>query len=81
MQSLAGGVFNEIAQFGNTVGLAMAAAIAMAVSEKSGIENEQARLMVGFRAAFWAMFSATVSIIGITFFGLRKGGLVGSKDH
>ncbi|KAI0195520.1 major facilitator superfamily domain-containing protein [Astrocystis sublimbata] len=52
LQSLAGGVFNEIAQFGNAVGLAVAAAIAMAVSEQSGIDNHEVRLMEGFRAAF-----------------------------
>ncbi|KAI0543377.1 major facilitator superfamily domain-containing protein [Xylaria curta] len=80
VQSLAGGVFNEIAQIGNSVGLAVAAAIAMAVSEQSGIADHEARLMKGFRAAFWTVFSATALIVGVTWFGLRKGGLVGKKD-
>lgn len=52
VQSVAGGVFNEIAQFGNSVGLAVAATIAMTVSEQSGIEDYEARLMEGLRAAF-----------------------------
>ncbi|KAI3323803.1 major facilitator superfamily domain-containing protein [Xylariaceae sp. AK1471] len=80
VQSLAGGVFNEIAQFGNSVGLAVAAAVAMAVSEKSGIVNHEARLMQGFRAAYWAIFSAAALIVGVTWFGLRKGAVEGYKE-
>ncbi|RXG41098.1 hypothetical protein VDGE_01883 [Verticillium dahliae] len=80
LQSLAGGVFNEVAQFGNSVGLAATAAIAASVSEHSGIENREERLMAGYRAAFWTMFAGTVAVVIIVKLGLRKGGTVGKKD-
>ncbi|KAM0566311.1 hypothetical protein ACHAP9_007489 [Verticillium nonalfalfae] len=80
LQSLAGGVFNEVAQFGNSVGLAATAAIAASVSEHSGIENREERLMTGYRAAFWTMFAGTVAVVIIVILGLRKGGTVGKKD-
>ncbi|KAF2678693.1 MFS general substrate transporter [Lentithecium fluviatile CBS 122367] len=79
LQSLAGGVFSEIGQFGNSVGLAIIAVIARSVSEQSGAPTHEAWLMVGFRAAFWTIFAGCMAIIPLSFFGLRKGGLIGKK--
>ena len=80
LQSLAGGVFSEICQFGNSVGLAIIAVIARSVSQQSSATTHEAWLMVGFRAAFWTIFAGCVLIIPLSFFGLRQGGLVGEKS-
>ncbi|KAK2594977.1 hypothetical protein QQS21_007284 [Conoideocrella luteorostrata] len=79
-QSLAGGVFSEVAQFGNSVGLAVTAAIAASVTEHSGIQNSRDALMEGFRAAFWTIFASAAIVVVACFVGLRKGGYVGKKD-
>lgn len=81
MQSLAGGVFSEVAQFGNSVGLAVTAAIAASVSEHSSTQDAVGALMEGYRAAFWTIFAGTVTVLAISFVGLRKGGYVGKKDN
>ena len=86
LQSLAGGVFNEVGQFGNSVGLAVAAAIAASVTEHrmgnegQAIEVERDALMQGYRAAFWTLFVATVLVVAVSWFGLKKGGTVGKKE-
>lgn len=80
-QSLAGGVFNEVSQFGNSVGLAVTAAIAASVSEHSSKEDQARVLMEGFRAAFWTIFAGTVTVVVICFVGLRRSGMVGKKDE
>ncbi|CAI6289739.1 unnamed protein product [Periconia digitata] len=79
LQSLAGGVFSEIGQFGNSVGLAVIAVIARSVSESSGATPHEVWLMVGFRAAYWTVFAGCVVVIPLCFFGLRKGGTIGKK--
>ncbi|KAK0388333.1 hypothetical protein NLU13_4578 [Sarocladium strictum] len=80
MQSLAGGVFNEVAQFGNSVGLAVTAAIAASVTESSPKGDGRDALMEGYRAAFWTIFAATAVVVVISFWGFRKAGTVGKKD-
>lgn len=80
LQSLAGGVFNEVSQFGNSVGLAVTAAIAASVTEHSGVEARQQRLMEGYRAAFWTMFGSCLTVTVVVWFGLKKGGIVGKKN-
>ena len=80
VQSLAGGVFNEVAQFGNAVGLAVTAAVAASVSEHSKGNDSTDSTMEGYRAAFWTMFAATSLVVVIVSFGLRQSGLVGKKD-
>lgn len=79
MQSLAGGVFNEVAQFGNSVGLAVTAAIAASVTEQSDLQSHQEALMKGYRAAYWTIFAGTGSVLVISYFGFKKGGTVGNK--
>lgn len=80
MQSLAGGVFNEVSQFGNSVGLAITASIAASVTERSGIEDDTAALMKGYRAAFWTIFASCTTVTLVVWFGMKKGGIVGKKD-
>lgn len=77
VQSLAGGVFNEVAQFGNSVGLAVTAAIAASVTERSAAASEREALMDGFRAAFWTVFASTGVVMLVTFVGFRKIGIIG----
>ncbi|KAG6362489.1 hypothetical protein INS49_010720 [Diaporthe citri] len=77
IQSLAGGVFNEVAQFGNSVGLAVTAAIAASVTEHSASMSEREALMDGFRAAFWTVFASTGMVMIVTFVGFRKIGIIG----
>lgn len=77
VQSLAGGVFNEVAQFGNSVGLAVTAPIAVSVTEYSKETSHRDALMEGYRAAFWTIFAATAVVVIISYIGLRKGGKVG----
>lgn len=78
-QSLAGAVFNVVAQLGNSVGLAVTAAIAASVTEHSDIKDHGLALMEGFRAAFWTLFAATAAVVVVCFFGLQRGGVVGKK--
>ena len=78
IQSLAGGVFNEVSQFGNSVGLAVTAAIAASVTEHSKSDPTDA-LMQGYRAVFWTIFAAMGIVVVVTFFGLSKSGLIGTK--
>lgn len=80
VQSLAGGVFNVVSQFGNSVGLAIAAAIAASVTEQSDLENREEALMKGYRAAFWTIFTSCSIVTVVLWFGLRKGGVVGKKN-
>lgn len=80
MQSLAGGVFNEVGQFGNSVGLAITAAIAASVTEHSGIQAREEGLMKGYRVAFWTIFASCSAVTIVVWFGLRKGGVVGRKQ-
>lgn len=65
IQSLAGGVFNEIAQFGNAVGLAVTAAIAASVTDHSGIpvSDHEAALMRGYRASVWTIFASALFLL------------------
>ncbi|KAL8706377.1 MAG: hypothetical protein Q9201_000585 [Fulgogasparrea decipioides] len=79
-QSLAGGVFNQVSQIGNSVGLAVTAAIAASVTEHSTATGADA-LLKGYRAVFWTVFASMAVVVVVAFFGLKKGGLVGSKEE
>lgn len=54
-------------------------AIAASMTEHSKSDPTDA-LLQGYRAAFWTIFAATAIVVVLTFFGLRKAGLVGKKD-
>lgn len=77
VQSLAGGVFNEVAQFGNSVGLAVFAAISASVTEQSTKASEKEALLDGFRAAFWTVLASTCMVMIVTSIGFRKIGIIG----
>lgn len=79
-QSLAGGVFNQVAQFGNSFGLAVTAVIAASVTEHSTSLDDKSRLIDGFRAAFWTIFASTGAIVVISLIGFRKAGTVGQEN-
>lgn len=81
VQSLAGGVFHEVSQFGNSVGLAVTAAIAASVTEHKNSPSYKDSTMDGYRAAFWTIFAATFTVVVTTYLGLKKGGIVGKKDE
>ena len=80
VQSLAGGVFNEVSQFGNSVGLAVTAAIAASVTEHSAKKGPDA-LMDGYRAAFWTIFASSGAVVVVGLLGLRTSGTVGKKNE
>ncbi|KAI1841257.1 hypothetical protein JX265_010130 [Neoarthrinium moseri] len=77
-QSLAGAVFNAVSQIGNSVGLAVTAAIASSLAQRK--DNSEEGLLDGYHAAFWTMFAAMAIVVPITYFGLRRGGKVGATD-
>ncbi|KAI1772548.1 major facilitator superfamily domain-containing protein [Hypoxylon cercidicola] len=81
-QALAGGVFNTVTQLGNSIGPAITAIIASAVTEaeasKPGADQSYATLK-GYRSAFWTCFAAAVVSAVISAVGLRKVGKVGMK--
>lgn len=80
-QALAGGVFNTVAQLGNSVGLAVMGVISTSAIQKSHFvqkESPQA-LMVGYRAAFWAAFAWMALACFTGGWGLSKVGKVGLK--
>ncbi|KAH9905432.1 major facilitator superfamily domain-containing protein [Xylariomycetidae sp. FL2044] len=79
-QSLAGAVFNEVAQFGNSVGLAVTAAIAASVTDHSASPDGTEALMDGFRAAFWTIFASTAAVLIVSSVGFRNAGTAG-KNH
>lgn len=81
LQSLAGSVFNAVAQFGNSVGLAMTATIASSVTEHSISPDGRVALMDGFRAAFWTIFASTAIVLVVSSVGLRHAGIVGKADN
>ena len=78
VQSLAGGVFNEVTQFGNAVGLAVTAAIAASVTEHSRSDHTDA-LMQGYRAAFWTVSATTAGVVIVTSLGLGRAVLSARK--
>ncbi|GAB1316515.1 Aminotriazole resistance protein [Madurella fahalii] len=77
---LAGGVTNTLAQLGTSLGLNLTAILASAVTMGSSYVNKTApaALELGYKAAFWASFGATLAMLVIVVLGLRKIGKVGA---
>jgi MFS family permease len=86
-QGLAGGVFNTVAQLGNSIGLAVTAMIASAVSDAAGRDTTatsgeltyDSSLLQGYRSSFWVCFAAAVVSTIVSSLGLRDAGKVGKK--
>lgn len=85
-QALAGGVFNTISQLGNSVGLAVTAAIAASVSahdhqnDANTAAQMTSRLLEGYRATYWTIFGGMMVVCVASFAGLRSLGKVGIKQ-
>jgi MFS family permease len=80
-QALAGAVFNSVSQVGNSVGLAVSAAIAASVTEHSNTKTQEEGILVGYRAAYWLMFAAMGVVCLVSWGGLKGGGMVGKKTE
>jgi len=84
-QALAGGVFNTIAQIGNSVGLAITSIVAASVTAaKTAADGASAQggilaLWEGYKASFWTCFAACVVSGMICAGGMRGLGKVGLK--
>lgn len=90
-QALAGGVFNTLAQIGNSVGLAITSIVAASVTAaKTAAEGGAAAngataqggilaLWEGYKASFWTCFAACVVSGMICAGGMRGLGKVGLK--
>jgi MFS family permease len=80
-QALAGAVFNTVAQFGTSIGIAVTAIISASVIDTSSNPEKSSPevLMQGYRAVFWACLAILILSCGIGAVGLRKVGNVGMK--
>ena len=81
-QALAGGIFTTVSQLGNSIGLAITAMVASAVTmENQGNQKstDPAAILNGYRAAFWLCFGLAIISTGTGSLGLRKSGKVGLK--
>ncbi|KAL8888720.1 MAG: hypothetical protein Q9215_003904 [Flavoplaca cf. flavocitrina] len=79
--ALAGAVFNTVAQFGTSLGIAIMAVVASNVTRESGNPNKEspAALMEGYRVTFWLGFASMLLTGAVGIVGLRKAGKVGLK--
>jgi MFS family permease len=80
-QALAGGVFNTLAQIGNSVGLAITSIVAASVTaaaRRAEVDNTGS-LWAGYRASFWTCFGACIVSSLICAGGMRGLGKVGLK--
>ena len=80
-QALGGAVFQTLAQFGNSLGLAIMASISSSVTEQSdyAAKDSPAALLAGYHVTFWVSFSWVLLAVVIGGLGLRKAGRVGLK--
>ena len=80
-QALGGAVFQTIAQFGVSLGLAITASISSSTTEHSSyaIKDSPDALMKGYRVTFWITFCWMLLACTIGGLGLRKAGKVGLK--
>ena len=80
-QALGGAVFQTIAQFGTSLGLAITASISSSVTNRSGytVKDSPDALLTGYRVTFWVCFGWMLLACVISGLGLRKVGKVGLK--
>ena len=80
-QALGGAVFQTVAQFGTSLGLAIMASVSSSVTEQSEIpaKGSPAALMEGYRVTFWVSFGGILVAVVVGGVGLRSAGRVGLK--
>ena len=80
-QALGGAVFQTLAQFGTSLGLAIMASISTSVTDHSDYKEKMSpeALMVGYRVTYWVCFGWMLLAIAIGGLGLRRVGKVGLK--
>ena len=82
-QALAGGVFNVVSMIGNSVGLAVSAAIAASITaheSKGTATNMPDALLKGYHVSFWTMLGCMVLVCLVNYWGLKNVGKVGGKE-
>lgn len=88
-QGLAGGIFNTVAQLGNSIGPAVTAMIAAGASDAAGRGTTATSggftydysLLKGYRSGFWTCLAAAIVSTVVSSVGLRKAGKVGKKKE
>ena len=80
-QALAGAIFNVMAQFGTSLGLASMGVISSSVTQRSKNPDKSSpeALEDGYKATFWAALAWMLATCCIGVFGLGKVGKVGLK--
>ena len=80
-QALGGAVFQTLAQFGTSLGLAIMASISTSVTDHSEykVKMSPEALMKGYRVSFWVSFGWMLLACVIGGLGLRRIGKVGLK--
>ena len=68
-----------VAQSGDSVGLAVTTAIAASVTEHSNLNPTDA-LLRGYHVGSWPFFGAIVTVVVISFFGLRTARHIRRKE-
>ena len=77
--ALAGAVFNTVAQFGSSLGLAVMAIVSTSITKSQTSGSTAEVLLLGYKGAFWTCFGLMASGCALSGFGLRKVGRVGLK--
>ncbi|KAF2730744.1 MFS general substrate transporter [Polyplosphaeria fusca] len=85
-QALAGAVFSTVSQFGNTLGVGICQVVALGIMAKYDTgenhisdEQDEARLLAGYRAGFWTIFVYMLICAFVAVLGLRQAGKIGLK--
>lgn len=79
--ALAGAVFNTVAQFGSSLGLAVMAIVSSSITNNQPSRTSAEALLLGYKGAFWTCFALMASGCALSGFGLRKVGRVGLKTE
>lgn len=80
-QALAGGIFNMLAQFGKSVGIATTSLIARRITLQENEPDNRHALLYGFRAGWYFNFGLNCLSIGVTLWGLRGIKRIGVKQE
>ncbi|KAH6659144.1 major facilitator superfamily domain-containing protein [Truncatella angustata] len=78
-QALAGGIFNMLAQIGQSFGVATTAVIARHVTAKVNGGSPQEALLQGYKAGWWYNCALVLASVAVTHWGLKGVGRLGVK--